>query len=130
MPGWGFGREGEAELVQAALVGRGVHDREGHPAESSLEGAVESLPEEVGHERGVVGEVAAAPGAEYECVMAVGLGNREDLDDPCAHGTGNLPLVERGDVTGVAGGGGHEGDLEGRLEHAMRVVPEDGNIRE
>ena len=80
MPGWGLGREGEAELVQATLIGCGVYDRKGHPTERTLEGAVEGLSEKIGDEPGVVGEVAAAPGAEYECVMAIGLSDREDLD--------------------------------------------------
>ena len=91
-------------MVQATLIGRGVHDREGHPTERALEGAVEGLSEEVGNQSGIVGEVAAAPGAEYEGVMAIGLGDREDLDDAGAHGSGDLRLVEWGDISGVAGG--------------------------
>ena len=61
--------------------------------------------------------------------MSVGLGGGEHLDDARAHRAGDLRLVERSHVAGIAGGGGEERDLEGFLEQLMVVAAEHRDIR-
>ena len=58
--------------MEARLVGAGVDDREGDVPEGPAERSVQGLAEELGDEPGVVGEVAAAPGAQHEGVVAIG----------------------------------------------------------
>ena len=89
---------------------------------------MQGLAEEVGDQGRVVGEVAAAPRTEHQRVVAVGLGGGEDLDDAGAHRAGDLRLVERSHVAGIAGGRGDERDLEGLLEQLMVVAAEDRHI--
>ena len=70
-------REGADEL----LLGLGVDYGEGDFLEGSLEVFFQRLTEELGDQMTVVAESAATPGAEHERVVAMRLGDGQDLAD-------------------------------------------------